>query len=208
MLISWVVEGSTSWMPYQRTFRNFTHRAWAIWDLSDHEIFWMIPHPGSQKRITLSLESISRIPFQARTSYVKIWQCRQQYSNRGMPCHVHIPDTIRGTSNHPNEYPGTCHKFMADIFSIISNCETQLPGMLISWIFREVKLVRCTNDWHEHHSSSRQILRIPPPVACGHFVVYSATFWVREAHRFKVEVYLKWEMFQQELITFEKISVV
>jgi len=52
------------------------------------------------------------------------------------------------------------------------------------------------------------MLRIPPPVAGVHLTVYSATFRVCEAHWFKIQVRLKWEMCQKELDTFESIPVV
>jgi len=63
---------TNSGMSHWRTFRNFTHRAWPIWDWSNHDLFWIIADPGCQKRTTLSLESIRTIPFEAGTSYVKI----------------------------------------------------------------------------------------------------------------------------------------
>jgi len=62
-----VIELLKSWMCYQHTIWNFTSWAWTIWHWSYHPLFWIIPNPGSQKRITLSLESISSITFQART---------------------------------------------------------------------------------------------------------------------------------------------
>ena len=43
-----------------------------MWGLRNHNEVWIIPNPGSQKTITLSLYSISKIPFQTGTSYVKI----------------------------------------------------------------------------------------------------------------------------------------
>ena len=43
MLVSWVIEWSKSSMPHRRTFKNFTHRAWAMWDLSNHDFFRIIP---------------------------------------------------------------------------------------------------------------------------------------------------------------------
>jgi len=48
-LISWVIKWFKSWMPNWRTCWNFTHRAWAVWDLSNHTLFWIIPDSGSQR---------------------------------------------------------------------------------------------------------------------------------------------------------------
>ena len=108
-------------MPHRGTFTNFTHRGGALCDLSKHDMFGIIPDPGSQKRVKLWLESISTIPFQAAASYVKIPECGQHCSNRGMPCLISIFGTFRGTSVQPNKNPGGLFRFAADIFSNISN---------------------------------------------------------------------------------------
>jgi len=101
MLVSWVIEWWKSWIPHQCTIRNFTHKAWAIWDFSNHDLFWIIPHPGSQQRETLTLESICTIPFPARSSDVKMPTLRQQSSNCGMPCFVNVLGTFRGHGISP-----------------------------------------------------------------------------------------------------------
>jgi len=207
-LISWVVKSSKSWVPHRRTFRNFTHRAWAIWDLSNHDLFWIIPDPGSQKRITLSLESISKIPFQARASDVKIPEWGQQCSNHGMPCLVSIFGTFRATGDQPNKNPGALFRCTAGIFSIITDHEIQRPGMLVSQTIGQVGLGRCTTDWHNRPFNRKLMLRIPPPIACVQLTVYSVTFWVCKVHQFKIEVCLKWERCQKRLYTFESIHVV
>jgi len=80
--------------------------------------------------------------------------------------------------------------------------------MLIAWKIGQVSLVGCPNDWHNRRSGRQVILRIPPPLTGVRLTVYSATFRVCEAHRFKIQVRLKWEMCQQELDTFENIPVV
>jgi len=72
----------------------------------------------------------------------------------------------------------------------------------------QVGLVGCTYDWHNHHSSRKLILRIPPPIACVHLTVYSATFQVCKGHQFKIEVRWKLEMCQKELYTTENIPLV
>jgi len=107
MLISWVVECLTCWMPHRRTFRIFTHWASAIWDLSNHNMFWIIPDPGWQKRITSSLKSINTLPFHARTSFGKIGQWGPHSSKYGLPCPVRIVGTILGICNLPNEIAGS-----------------------------------------------------------------------------------------------------
>jgi len=133
MLLSWVIESSTSWMPHWRTFRNFRHWAWAIWDLSNHNMFWIIPDPGCQKRISFSLESISTMLFQAGTSYVKIREWGQDCSNRGMPCLVSIFGTLWWTWNQPNKNTGALFRCTVAIFSKITKREIQRRGMLIAW---------------------------------------------------------------------------
>jgi len=80
MLVSWVIKWSKSWLTHQHTIKNFTHQAWAIWDLSNHDFFRIIPTPGGQQQVTLSLESFSTIPFQARDSDVKMPKLRQHGS--------------------------------------------------------------------------------------------------------------------------------
>jgi len=145
MLISWVIEYSTSWMPYRCTFTNFTHRAWAILDLSNYDLFWIIPNPGSQKRITLSLETISTIPFQAGTSYVNIPEWGQHCSNRGMPCHVFIFGTFQGTWNMPYARPGVLFRWTTDIFWILpimrySSQACWSAEWLVKWVLSDSQM--------------------------------------------------------------------
>ena len=144
MLVSWVIEWWKSGMPHQCTFRNFAHQAWAIWDLSNHDLIRTIPDPGSQKRLTLSLESISTIPFQARASNVKMPKLRQHISNRGMPCLINVFGTFRWTWNQPDKNPGALFSWKAEIISNVTNCEIQRPGMLIARKIGQVSLLGCT----------------------------------------------------------------
>jgi len=132
MLIWWVVKWSKSLMPHRCTFRNFTHWAWAIWDLSYHDLFWIIPDTGSRKRIPLSLESISTIPFQAKASDVKILEWGQHCSNHGMPCFVSIFGTFRTKGDQPNKNPEALCMCTADIFLNSTDPEIQRPGMLVA----------------------------------------------------------------------------
>ena len=164
-------------------------------------MFRMIPDPGSQQRVTLSLESISTIPFQARASDVKIPKLRQHSFNRGMPGFVTVFGTFLGTWDQPDRKGGALSRYAAAIFWNNTNCEILRPGMLIARKIGQVNLVRCTHDWHNRHSGRRLILCIPPPIARIHLAVDSTTVRVNEEH-------LKWEMCQNELDTFENISVV
>jgi len=61
LLSSWVIICSKSWMSDWRIFTYLTHLSWAISNLSNHNMFGIIPDPGSQYRIKLSLESISTL---------------------------------------------------------------------------------------------------------------------------------------------------
>jgi len=158
--------------------------------------------------VTLLLESISTIPFQARASDVKMPKLRQHSSNRGMPCFNSVFGTFRGTGNEPDKNPGALFTCAVDIFSNITNCEMQWPGMLIARKVGQVSLVGCTYDWHNHRCSRKLILCIPPPITCIHLAVDSMAPRVSEAHQFKIKVRLKWEMCQKELDTCENIPAV
>ena len=160
-------------------------------------MFRIIPDPGGQKRITLSLESISTIPYQARASDVRIPEWGQHCSNGGMPCPVSIFGTFRRAGDQPNKNPGALVRCMADTFSNITDREIQRPGILVGRKIGQVGLVRCTNDWHNCRCSRKLILRIPPPIACVHLAVYLVSFRVCKVHRFKIEVRLKWVICHQ-----------
>ena len=171
-------------------------------------LFGIIPDPGRQKSVTLSLESISTIPFQAGASYVEIPEWGQHCSNRRMPCLVSIFGTFWGTGDQPTKNPSMLYRCVADTFSNITNHEIQWPGMLVARKICPVGLDRCTFNWHNCRSGWKLILCIPPPIARGHLAVYAATFRVCKAHILKIEVHLKCEMSQKQLDTFEKIAVV
>jgi hypothetical protein len=95
-----------------------------------------------------------------------------------------------------------------DIFSNITNCEIQWPGMLIARKISQVSLVGHTYDWHNRCTCRILILCIPPPITCVHLAVDSTTLRVSEAHRFIIKVRLKWDIWQMDLDTFENIPVV
>jgi len=124
-------------------------------DLSNHGLFRIIPDPGSQTRVTLSLESICTIPFQAGASDVKMAQLRKHTSNCGMPCLVNVFGTFRGTWDQPDKNPGALFGCMADIILNITDREIQQPGLLIARKIGQVSLVRCTFDWHDHRSGRK-----------------------------------------------------
>jgi len=191
ILISWVIGWSNNGMSHRHTFRNFTNQAWAIWDLSNHDLSWIIPDPGHQKRITLSQECISTIPFQAGTSYVKIPQWGQHCSNHRMPCLVTIFGTFQGTGDQPNKKTGIHFRCTADIFSNITNRGIEGPVMLIARNIGQVRLVGCMNDWPNHRSGRKLIMHIPPPIGHNHRTVYSAIFRVCMANQLKIKVCLK-----------------
>ena len=173
-------------MPHWRTFKNFTHRALAICNLSNHDLFGTIPDPGRQKRITLSVESIRRIPLQAGTSYVKILEWGQHCSNREIPCIVCISGNFQGTWHQPKENPGAPFWCTVEILSNITNLEIKQRGMLFAWKIGQGSLVGCTNDWHNGRSGRKLIVCMPPPVTSVHLNVYLATFRVFKAHWFTI----------------------
>jgi len=164
MLMSSVIEWTKSWIPHWHTSRNFTHSTWAIFNMSNHDLFWIVPDPGRQQRITLSLESTSTIPCQARTSYVKILKWEQHSSNCGMPCQVSIFGTFQRTADQANQNQGLQCRCVVDIFLNSSNWEIHQAGMWITWIIDHVSLVGCTCIWHNYHSGTKLILVMPSPL--------------------------------------------
>jgi len=195
MLHSWVIEWSESWIPHERTFRDFTHLAWVICDLSNHDLFQIISDPGSQQRVSLSLESICTIPFQARASDVKMPKLRQHSSNCGMPYFVNVFGTFQGPWDHSDETPGALFRCLADIFSNITKHEIERPRMLIARKIGQVSLVRCTCGWHNCCSCRKWILCIPPPVTRVHLAIHATSLRVREVYRFKIVLSLKLETY-------------
>jgi hypothetical protein len=186
-------------MPHQWTFRNFTHWAWAIWVLSNHSLFWKIRDAGREKRIISSPDSISTIPFQAGTSYVKIVGWGEYCSNSGILCLTRSFGTFRGTWDPSNKNPFALYRCSADIFWNITNREIQWPGLLIARKFGQLSLVGCTHDGHNCSSCWKLILHISPQIACIHLTVYLAIFAASTVHWIKIEVCLKWEMCQKEM---------
>ena len=154
-------------------------------------MFWIIHDPGSQKRITLSLESISTIPFQASATDVKIPEWGQYCSHCKMACLISNFLSIRGTADQPNKSPAPLIWCTADIYSNITDREILWPGILVTRKFHQVDLVRRTNNWHNCPSSRKLILCIPPPIARVHLAEYSANFGVCKVHQFQIKVYLK-----------------
>ena len=92
----------------------------------------MIPDLGRQKRITLSLESISKDPFEARASDVKILELGAHCSHRGMPFLVSIFGTFHKTVDQPNNNPSALLRCTPDIFSNITDREIQRLGILVA----------------------------------------------------------------------------
>jgi len=208
MLVSWVIACSKGGMPHRRTFRNCAHWTWAIWDLSNHDLFLTIFDPGSQQWVTLSLESIITIPFQARASDVKMPKLRQHSSNLGMPYFIYDFGTFQGICDQADKNRGALFRCTADNFSNITYHEIQWPGMLITRKKFQVHLVGFTNDWHNGRSGRKLILCIALPITRDHLAVDLMTLRVCEADPFKIEVCLKRKMCLEELDTFENIPVV
>jgi len=193
----WITFCWWSWMPHQYTFSYCTHRVWTIWDLSNHVLFLIIADPCSQKRITLTLESISTIPFQARVSYVKISEYRQHRANRGMWCLVSLFGLSWGILDQPNLNPGRLLKCVENMFSNIANCKIWWTRMLVTRNIGQVGLIRCTDNWPNCRSGSKLFLQIPVPITSDYLTVYSATFWVGMAQWVTIELHRKREMWQR-----------
>jgi len=169
MLIPWVIKRSKSWIRRCGTIGNFTHRACVIWALINHDLCWIIPDPDSHKRITLSLEFISTIIFQAVASYVKISLWGQHSSNRGIPYLASILRTVLGKRVRPNENPSALCRRAAKIVSNIINCVVWRPGcwsseILVNWVLSDpqmtVPIVAPAETWScvSHYQSPTFIL--------------------------------------------------
>jgi hypothetical protein len=79
--------------------------------------------------------------------------------------------------------------------------------MLIARKTGHLSLVGSTHDWHNCCSGRKLSLCIPPPIARVVPPEDATILRGREGHRFKIEVRLKWEMWQMELGKFENIPV-
>ena len=143
----------------------------------------MIPDPGSRLRMTLSLQSISTIPFEAGASNIKIADWGQHISNCRMPCLLIIFCTFWVIRDQPNKNLEMHLRCGVDVVSNITNCEIQWLAMLVAQKFGQVGHVGCTYDQYNCHSSRKLSLQIPPPVTCYHLAVYSATFQVCKVTR-------------------------
>ena len=119
---------------------------------------------------------------------------KQHSSNRVMPCFVNAFGTFQGTWDQSDENPGALFKCPVDIFSNITTHETQRSGVLGVRNIGQVSLVGCTYDWYNCCSGRKLILCIPPAVTSVHLAVDLTTLRVSEAHRFKMELCLNWEM--------------
>ena len=194
MIIWWIINWSKCRMPHWRAFRNFTHQAGAIWGLSKHELFGIIPDPGSQKSVILSVESISTIPFQAGAGYFKIPEWGKHCSISGMLCLVSILRAFRGTGVQPKKNPSTLSRCAVNIISNNTNREIQRLDMLVAQTSDQLGLLRCTNNWHNRRFGRTLILLIPPPMASVHLPLYLANFRLCKERQCKIEVWVKWEL--------------
>jgi len=168
----------------------------------------IIPDAGSQQQVTLSLESISTIPFQAWASNVTMPKLRLHSSSRRMQGFVNVFGTSLGTWYQADKNDGALFWGAADIISNITNREIQQAGMLIAQKDCQVSLGGCTTDWHNCRSSRKLILCIPPPITGVHLAVYSTTLRDCEVHRFEIQVCLQSKMCYEKLDIFENIPVV
>ena len=157
-------------------------------------MFRIISDPGSQQQVTLSLQSISTIPFHAGVSHVKMPKLRQHSPNRRMPCFVDVFGTFQGTCDKAYQNPGAVCRCMADIFSNNTYREIERVGMLIARNVSQVSLVKCTTDRHNRRSGRKLIIGIAPRITRLHLAVYAMALRLSEAHRFDIDVRLKRKM--------------
>jgi len=107
--------------------------------------------------------------------------------------------TLR-TGDRPNDNCGMIYGFVADIFRTITNCKILQSTMLIRGNIGQVCLARCTYECHNHCSSRKLNLHIPPPVACVQLAVCWVTFQLYEAHQLQMKMRLKWKVCLQNCI--------
>jgi len=69
-------------------------------------MFWIISDPGGQQRVSMSLESICRIPFQAGASDVKTPKLRQHSSNHRIPGFINVLGTFQEIWDQADENLG------------------------------------------------------------------------------------------------------
>ena len=142
----------------------------------------ILPNPGSQQRITFSLESISTITFQARSSSAKIPLCAQHSSNHTMPCNNRMYDTVLISEDQPNEHPCVLCKSVVHIFLFVPCCEIQSSDILSAQIMDQLSFVKSTNDWYNHHFGWMPIFRIPPLFGRVHLAVHLVIFHLWEVY--------------------------
>ena len=207
MLVSWIVVWLKSGMPHWHTVRNIAHWAWAIYDWSNQNLFRIIPNPGSQKLVTLSLEFICTILFQAMASDVNKSKLRQYSSNHVVPCFVNVFNTFWGTCDWPIKNPGKMFRYLVDMFLNIPKCEIQRPDMLITQKMGQMSLVGCTYDCHKCRSWRTLIMCILPPITCIYLAADSTTLRVSKAPWFRIVVWVKRMMWKEEVYAFGNIPV-
>jgi len=207
-LISWVTERSKRWMSHCPCVNNFTYWAWAIRDMTNNNMFWVIPDPGNQQRVTWSKKSLSSMSFQAGASYVMIPEWGQHSSNQVIPCLIVVCSIFFKTGDQPNANTDTFIMILVCNISDFANCVIEWTGILIEWKNGHVGFVRHTHDLYNHLTGSKLILSIPPPIINMHFTWYLVTSWVSEVHWIKIEACLIWEIYYENQYMFEIIHVV
>jgi hypothetical protein len=125
MVISWVIECSTGEMLPQRTSRNFTQWPCSPGYLMNHYLVRIFPNPGSQKRITLPVESVFTNLFDARNCYIKNVQWWQHSFNCWMPFLDNSIATTWSIGDQPN-------KSASGLFIYTVNLHLKLPTVKFS----------------------------------------------------------------------------
>jgi len=112
MLISGVIKWLKSWMPHRRTFRNFTHQAWAIWDMSNYDM-------SSAKNISVRAEWLrqsGRAP--SEPSETPWWQTTPRPAPiRRVALHIALRSQFR------RFFPLCPYSILNDHCGIVANCD-------------------------------------------------------------------------------------
>jgi len=171
-------------------------------------MFRITPGLGSRKRAMLLLESICTIQFKIRTNYVKMSRLRQHSSKHITPYFVINCGNVWGLEDQPCLNPDAIDIWPANLFSDITHRQILLTGMSMNISIYPVGLVRWTNDWQYPPFSRKLICCIPPPVSHAHCAVNAIILEVSKEHQFEIVVCLKWEMYTNQLYTFENVHAV
>jgi len=109
---------------------------------------------------------------------------------------VSIFRNFQGTQNQRIKYGVMLPRLLADIISIITNCEIQHRVMMVTWILGQVSFVGYRNNWHNHDHCRKLNMRNASAMASVNLIINSLLFHVCKPLRPKVKTCMKCEIWQ------------